>query len=117
MRFSPNSRYVLVSTLDGRAKLWDYVASRVVKTYVGHENTKMCAISGFAEAGGEGTPLVYSGSESGKIHMWDLQSKAPLQVIEAHSSAVLAVDAHPTEHILASGGIEKDNTVKIWYGE
>ena len=33
------------------------------------------------------------------------------------ADVVLCVDAHPTQHMLASGGLAKDKTVRIWVDE
>jgi WD40 repeat protein len=48
------------------------------------------------------------------VYLWDLQTKAIAQTLVGHTGAVLAVSAHPTEMIVASGGMAPDNTVKIW---
>lgn len=38
--FTPNSRYILVSSLDSTIRLWDYHAAVCMKTYTGHKNVK-----------------------------------------------------------------------------
>lgn len=52
VRFSPNGRFVLVWTLDGCVRLWDYVSGRCVKTYQGHANARYSLAGGFAVYGG-----------------------------------------------------------------
>ena len=47
MRFSPNGRYVLAGSLDGRLRLWDYLQGRPLKTYSGHANLSLCCASAF----------------------------------------------------------------------
>ena len=37
-----------------------------------------------------------------------------LQTLEGHTDTVLAVAAHPTARIIASGGMVGDRTLKIW---
>ena len=53
--FTPNSHFLLVSTLDSRMRLWDYTqpgsTAEVVKTYTGHTNTKYCCFSTFVTTG------------------------------------------------------------------
>ena len=56
----------------------------------------------------------YAGSEDQKVYLWDLQTKQIAQTLVGHTGAVLAVSTHPTEMIVASGGMAPDNTVKIW---
>ena len=60
--------------------------------------------------------LLYAcaGSEDQKVYLWDLQTKEIAQTLVGHTGAVLAVSTHPTEMIVASGGMAPDNTVKIW---
>lgn len=48
------------------------------------------------------------------MYLWDLQTKKIAQTLVGHTGAVLAVSTHPTEMIVASGGMAPDNTVKIW---
>jgi WD40 repeat protein len=55
-----------------------------------------------------------TGSEDQKVYLWNLQTKEIAQTLVGHTGAVLAVSAHPTEMIVASGGMAPDNTVKIW---
>lgn len=117
MRFTPNSKYVVVATLDSRVRLWDFLASRPVKSYTGHTNTKFCAAAGVALAPEGERHAVFSGSETGEVVLWDLQSRGVRTRLPAHSDAVLAVDAHPSRALLATGGTESDRTVKIWSDE
>ena len=47
--------------------------------------------------------------------MYDLQTRAVKQVLEnAHSDACLAVAAHDTKELLATGGMSNDKTVRFW---
>jgi COMPASS component SWD3 len=128
-KFSPNGRFILVSTLDGRLRLWDYMPTtsptnhhhhqsrsrsgypRVVKTYSGHVNSAFCIFSSFTLHGA--TPCVVSGSEDGSVMLWDVQTEATLQILRRHTDAVLAIASHPKKPILASGALDK--TIYIWH--
>ena len=44
--------------------------------------------------------------------LWDVSSKNSLQNLSGHDEAVLTVDAHPKEELLASAGL--DRTIRIW---
>ncbi|RHY12372.1 hypothetical protein DYB37_000343 [Aphanomyces astaci] len=111
-RFTPNGKFVLVSTLDGKLRLWDYVRSRVLKTYSGHVNASFCIFSAFSVVGDK--PHVVSGSEDGNVVLWDVQTQSIAQIIPAHTDAVLAVAANPMRPMLATGALEKDKTIKVW---
>ena len=128
--FAPNGRYVLGGTLDSKLRLWD-VNGRVVgvegenntnesgqrtgkcsKTYSGgHTNNKFCVFSPFSIANRNRQSIV-SGSEDGKVYIYDLQSRQVRQTLDSHSQAVLAVDAHRSLELIGSGGIDK--TVRFW---
>ncbi|KAF1816218.1 WD40 repeat-like protein [Eremomyces bilateralis CBS 781.70] len=56
--------------------------------------------------------FIVSGSEDGSIFFWDVGSKEVLQCLDGHSGPVLGVDAHPTEPMVVSCGM--DGRVKIW---
>lgn len=115
VKFTPNGGYILANTLDDTIRLWDYLDEngRVLKTLRGHRNNKYCVFSTFVVTDRE-RKYVLSGSEDGLLYLWDLQTRQVVQRMEAHTDVVLAVDAHPSENIIASGALEKDKTVKIW---
>ncbi len=48
--------------------------------------------------------LIASGSEDGVVYIWDVQTRRIVSQCKGHAGAVLAVDAHPTELRLVSGG-------------
>lgn len=79
--FSPNSKYILSTTQDSTIRLWDFHASRCLKTYTGHVNRTYCIPSNFSISNGL---YVVSGSEDGKIYIWELQSRKIHQVLEGH---------------------------------
>ena len=118
-RFSPNGEYLLLSTLDSAVRLWDVGAGKCVKTYVGHVNKGYCAFSTFFSmdgTGGQGHQhaSIVSGSECGKVYLWDLQSRKLDDRLTGHHDMVLAVDTHVSLPILASGSCGKDPTVRLW---
>ena len=110
---------------------------KCAKTYVGHVNSKFCTFAAFAVANPKRQRIV-CGSEDGKVYLYGLQSRRIEQVLDGHtglpssstsaggddgepnsnegsgSGPVLAVAAHTTREILASGGMTNDRTVRIW---
>ena len=81
VKFSPNSKFVLASTQDSTIRLWNYHASRCVKTYMGHMNRTYCIAPCFTRTK---TKYIVCGSEDAKIFIWDLQSRKVVQVLEGH---------------------------------
>jgi COMPASS component SWD3 len=115
VRFSPNGKYILAWTLDSCMRLWNYIEGKgkCVKTYQGHANSVYSLSGAFGTYGKtKEHAFVASGSEDGSVVMWDVSSKNVLQRLEGHEGAVLSVDTHPTESLMASAGL--DRTVRIW---
>lgn len=123
--FTPNGKFLLTSAFNNSLLLWDIIKKKTVKTYTGHKNDKYCMIASCSVTGGQVRSLSYqppnqlfqyfiSGSEDGKIYIWDIQTQNVVQVLEAHTQPVLTTDAHPNLNIIASAGIEPDHKVRIW---
>ncbi|MEW5302460.1 MAG: hypothetical protein WDW38_002381 [Sanguina aurantia] len=130
VRFAPNGKFILSSTLDSQIRLWDYERVTAVRSYSGsHVNKQFCAFSAFCTAT-PGVPLVVTGSEDGSISLYDLATAKVVQHIPAarsstphaqgaaeshgHSDAVLAIDCHAKSGLMATGGHEKDPTIRVW---
>lgn len=138
VRFSPNGRFVLTGTLDSKLRLYDLSVSsggggrgqttktpqlrggKCAKTYAGHTNTKYCTFASFLVSSSSylnsrrARSCVVSGSEDGKVYLYDLQSRLIQQSLEGHTDAVLAVDAHDTLELIGSGGMANDKCVRFW---
>ncbi|GJD10325.1 Protein will die slowly [Galdieria sulphuraria] len=113
VRFSPNSRYILASTLDSKIRLWDFYSSRICKTYAGHVNRLHAIYSCFVVMD-QSHSYVISGSEDGYIYVWDLQSRQIIQKLQGHMGTVICVSAHPREPLLASSALDADCSIKVW---
>lgn len=120
VKFSPNGKYILAWTLDGCIRMWNYVESRVVKTFQGHVNTKYSTSGCFGLYGHPDVkyspPLCFavSGSEDGDILCWDIVSKNILQRIKGHTEPVLCVHTGKLngKRLMVSCGL--DMTVRLW---
>jgi COMPASS component SWD3 len=116
VRFSPNGCYILAWTLDSCVRLWNYIdgKGKCVKTYQGHVNKKYSLDGAFGTYGDPKNPYAFiaSGSEDNDIYLWDVSSKATLQRLQGHTDAVLSVATHPSQPLIASGGL--DRTVRVW---
>ncbi|KAH3680903.1 hypothetical protein WICMUC_000046 [Wickerhamomyces mucosus] len=110
VKFSPNGRYLLATTLDNTIRLWDYNNNRVVKTFQGASFEKYTCSSRFIPS--LKTPLIVSGSESGEVFVWNLNSKSITDVIKVSDSPVLHVDI--IGNILVSLSMDGDiNVFKV----
>lgn len=111
-RFSPNGSFILVGYLDSTLRLWKISLGnpQVVVSYRGHKNEKHCVSCQCSKI----SQHIVSGSEDHCVYVWDVSSKTHLHKLTGHTDAVLTVAWHPKEPLLASGGMEKDRTVKIW---
>lgn len=123
VRFSPNGRFVLATTLDSAVRLWNYVEGRCVKTYQGHKNQKYSINACFGTYNAEGDEtrpeeerqtwaFVACGDEEGKTVIWDVSSKEVLQVLSGHEDVVLSVDVSPLNGSIATCG--RDGSIRIW---
>mmetsp|Transcript_7672 Transcript_7672/g.16595 ORF Transcript_7672/g.16595 Transcript_7672/m.16595 type:complete len:336 (+) Transcript_7672:62-1069(+) len=125
-RFCPNGRFILSGSLDSKLRLWNFEKGKAVKHYEGHTNTQYCVFSGFCTSGGGN--WVVTGSEDGSIFVYELNSRKVLQHIPCkssageeaggsatgHSDAVLGLDVHPTQPLMASGSHSGDCSVLLW---
>jgi len=127
--YSPNGKYILAGTLDSKLRLWNVSqrgSNKCSKTYETssssvvdskhknlHVNNKYCIVSDFMVARPDRQCIV-TGSETGKIILYDINSRQVHQVLEGHNDAVLAVDAHDKMELIASGGMTQDKTVHFW---
>lgn len=109
--FTPNGRYVLSSTLDGTVRLWDYLRDICVRTYSGHVNRKFSMQCVFLEQPWNAQQIVVCGSEDNRIFMWDVGTEDVASVLSGHDHPALALAAHPTRALLASGS---NREIKIW---
>lgn len=93
------------------------MGGRCTKTYTGHSNTKYCIFSKFMVSNPK-CPSIVTGGEDGSVTIYDLQRRSIRQVLDeksgGHTDAVLAVDAHDSNEILATGGMSNDRKVKFW---
>eukprot|EP00980_Cylindrotheca_fusiformis_P004352 scaffold925_cov129-Cylindrotheca_fusiformis.AAC.5 len=121
--YSPNGKYVLAGTLDSAMRLWPITVSgksKCAKTYTSefHSNSKYCIVSRFVVSQPKRRQCIVTGSETGQVVLYDIQSRKVHQVLDdVHKDVVLAVDAHDKKELLASGGMSKDRTVRFWAPE
>lgn len=119
VKFTPSSAQLLCSSLDNTVRMWDIFNSKIVKTYTAHINSKypLTAQLSFhpTKADKHRLGAVISGSEDGKVIMWDTQTKEKLVEWQAHKEPVIGVSVHPNRRIVATASVEPENGVRVWY--
>ncbi|KAL8575620.1 hypothetical protein ACOMHN_028641 [Nucella lapillus] len=79
-----------------------------LRMYSGHRNSRTM----IKESNFWGDQVVMSGSDCGRIFVWDRDSTQLIMLLEADRHVVNCLQPHPFDPILASSGIDYD--VKIW---
>ncbi|KAH8252737.1 hypothetical protein KR032_001585 [Drosophila birchii] len=111
VKFSPNGRYVLASTLNCTLKLWNFFKAKCLRSYRGHVNEAYCINSNFSITGGI---WIVSGSEDKSLCIWKLQTKELVQKADTEGDQVICSDCHPKENVIATGALQNNFTVKLW---
>ncbi|KAF7363655.1 WD-domain-containing protein [Mycena sanguinolenta] len=108
---SANSQYALVGRCPNDLQLWDLNLGHLVRTYTGHKQSKDIIRSCFGDLDSN---IVLSGSEDGKIYVWNRDTGALLEVLEGHGEgSVNCVACNPRNpRIFAS--CSDDSTVRVW---
>lgn len=116
IRYSPNSKFVLMSSLDDCIRLWRLrTASEdtdIIREYRNHRNDKFGLTALFMMSNGK--DVIISGSEDGQIYIWDMQTTEVIQVLQNHTDVVLAIDECSERGEIISGGGSDDCRVKLW---
>lgn len=79
-------------------------------TVIPHVNTKYSIVSDFTADG----KYVVTGSENNCVIIYNLQTRQVQQVLEGYEDAVLAIAAHDTLPLLATGAMSADRRVEFW---
>lgn len=105
---SPNSKYILSSSLDGYIRLWDYMDNRVIKTYVGVNEKPISEkyICGTQFILQTDSPKIVSGSDSSGVIIWDVQSKLINFQFKNSDHPVLQVDTYDNGKYIACCGTD-----------
>ncbi|KAF9354793.1 WD repeat-containing protein 83 [Mortierella sp. AD094] len=106
--FSKDGNCILASSLDNTVRLMDRADGGLLNAYKGHKNSQYKIRSCLSNSDAH----VISGSEDGKIYIWDLMEGKVVHEIEAHSKIVSSIAYHPTEERMCSASV--DGSVKTW---
>lgn len=91
-----------------------------MRAYAGHAGARFCAAAAFLPS----DAALACGGEDGAVRCWHADAAQLLQEVpgrgsadapgDGHCDAVVALDCHPRERLLATGALDKDRTVKLW---
>eukprot|EP00039_Didymoeca_costata_P012849 m.187094 g.187094 ORF g.187094 m.187094 type:complete len:527 (+) comp15600_c0_seq3:55-1635(+) len=104
-----NSQTLLIGTKSNTNVLVDLRMGLVIRRFRGHQNSSRHFIrSNFGPIRG----VVTSGSEDGKLYMWDTTSGEIVKTLHGHDDVVYQGIWHPQRRLLAS--CSDDRTVRLW---
>jgi WD40 repeat protein len=83
-----------------------------VRCFLGHRNAITIKEVNFF---GPNDEYVISGSDDGRVYLWDRYTGELLQAFQADRDVVNCVETHPYEPFLATAGI--DSSIKLWRPE
>ncbi len=102
--FSPDSRFVVTSSYDESARLWD--------THTGQQIHVWNVVGGtYSAAYAPDGKSIFVGDNQGITHQWDVQSGQEVKQFVGHTDAVNNLAVSPDGRYLLSGG---DTTARLW---
>lgn len=101
----------LASTLDSTLRLLDRESGTLLASYKGHSNTEYRLRNTLAP----NDTHVLSGSEDGKVYVWDLVEGTVDLCLEGHTKAVTCLKYNPKRHELVTGDLE--GTLNVWVND
>ena len=102
--FSPNGQYVLTSSHDGMARVWDWRKQHVVVAL----RTSDLNDAVFSRDG----KYVADAGVNGTVQVWDWRRRARIASLRGHTDHVESVAFSPDGRYLLSGA--DDNTARVW---
>ena len=107
--FSGDAGCVLAGVVESRLALLDASSGEVLAEYRGHAHER----SAIASTLSSDDALVASGSEDGRVVMWELVDADVVASIDAHPKhSACGLDWHPRGDVMATGGT--DGLAKVW---
>ncbi|TVS10004.1 MAG: hypothetical protein EA424_26065, partial [Planctomycetaceae bacterium] len=108
--YSPDARYVIAGTVDGRVRIWDAETYRELAVLTHGAPVRAVAMTK------DGSYLATGGAGLGDIKLWKLGPEAKQHVLartlSGHRDAVLSLSFSPDQQRLLSGS--QDETARVW---
>ncbi|SCU84758.1 LADA_0D03620g1_1 [Lachancea dasiensis] len=115
VKFSQNGKFLLVKSLDGILKIWDFVRGKVVRTFVSEQSKSLrysCGMDFLYSADETLDPIVVSGTENGEIVCWDSQTKRTVQRIQGKHADSPVMDISCNGSLMCS--ISLNGECNLW---
>ncbi len=103
--FSPDEKYIVIGSQDGRLKLWD-LKNNKYKTFIGHKDAVLTV------AFSPDSQFIVSGSQDGTARVWSLQGNPKAQPFTRHEGVVSSVAFSRDGKFIVSASTNE--TVWIW---
>jgi len=111
VKISQDSRYALIGHGPDEIQLWDLEAPRLTRAFIGHQQGKNVIRSCF---GGVDEHFVASGSENGKVYIWQRETGQLLEALSGHGlGSVNCVAWNPRDPCMFAS-CSDDHTIRIW---
>ncbi|SCU94720.1 LANO_0E07844g1_1 [Lachancea nothofagi CBS 11611] len=117
VKFSANGKYLLVKSLDGVLKIWDFVRGKVVRTFISGESNSLrysCGMDFLYSQDEALDPIVVSGTENGNIVCWDSQTKNVVQRIQSKHLDSPVMDISCKGSLMCSLSLNGECNLWIW---
>jgi COMPASS component SWD3 len=130
--FTPSSTYLFSSTLSSVLRIYNIHTSNVLKTFrhasyvserfpcpaIVYERPRQPKSDPTEAMNIDETPKaeawLVSGSENGKIVIWDVGSRNVVGILEGHERPVVALAVSPDGRRIAGGSLEPEKTIRTW---
>ncbi len=106
LAYTPDSKILIAASLDGKVRLWDAEATKVLRT-LDTSSLELYAIA----ISPDGKLLASAGSWQ-EIQIWEIATGKLLHTLKGHSAQVAALAFSPDGKLLASGGYDK--SIRLW---
>lgn len=110
---SADSKYLLVNLASQRIHLWDIESRSRIRKYYGHRQGRFVIRSCF---GGVDEGFVASGSEDGRVYIWNRNHGTLQETLDGHTSIVNSVSWNPHNYLQLASASD-DQTIRIWEAE
>ncbi|MGH8908457.1 MAG: pentapeptide repeat-containing protein [Egibacteraceae bacterium] len=104
--FNPDGTLLVSGHEDGTVRIWDAVASRLLRALKGHSGP-VWAVAVAPDGG-----WIVSGGDDGAIRTWEMSTSQQTHAVEGHHGPVRAVAVAPDGGWVVTGG--DDGTVRTW---
>ncbi len=124
VEFSPNSLYILSSSLNSEVILWDFKTGEKRREYKGHKITQYCSrVTFFAKQSDnqkENFQYLIGGSEDGYVYMWSVHNQTVVGKLQhsrdskqSDSDVVLSIAGDPQGGYVASGSLGNNYSITV----